>query len=187
MKMDEPVATGDAVAKARDPLPRWKAMLFIVAGLLVVVGAISSFVGGGESSLQSAAPGGNVPVGAAGLTGNQSGSPSATPEEQPAESSAWSGGMLKMGFSFFVAFAVGYLMRVFVRVSLIVIGSIVLLLTWFSYLGFVTVNWAEMETVFDAFVDRIGTDFENFRTMLTGSLPQAGLGGLGLVAGFKKR
>ena len=44
-----------------------------------------------------------------------------------------------------------------------------------------------MEQAFQGFVDNIGADFDHLRSVLTGHLPQAGLGTLGLVAGFKKR
>jgi len=189
MKFDEPVPAAAAPSKPRVSLPRWKAVLILAAAMLVLLGAVFSLVGS-DAAAPAPAPGTQLPSGAAGLVGSQGGGPGTSPRTVPAEpggSAAWSGGMLRMGFSFFVAFAVGYLMRVFVRISLIIVGAIVLVLTWFSYIGFITVNWQEMEVAFNSFVDRIGTDFDEFRTMLTGSLPQAGLGALGLVAGFKKR
>ena len=36
-------------------------------------------------------------------------------------------------------------------------------------------------------VERVSSEGQDFKTFLTGSLPQAGMAAMGLVAGFKQR
>ena len=99
---------------------------------------------------------------------------------------AWAPGFLRMGLSFFVAFAIGAVFRMFFRLAIMFVGVLALTIIGLSQVDLVTVHWGNIEQLWGGFVDRIGEDFGQLRTTLTGSLPQAGLGTLGLVAGFKK-
>ena len=180
---------GSSPAGEREPFPKWKLVLCIAAGAMVLIGGLLSLIDGGEGTAPMQARSGGPTSGAASsFIGQSPEGPSGTmdPGESGSESS-WSPGLLRMGFSFFVGFAMGLLMRMFLRVTFLVAGGVFLVLAGLSYVEFITVNWETMETAFSGFVDRIGEDFDHIRTVLTGSLPQAGLGGLGLVAGFKKR
>ena len=175
---------------AREPFPRWKLFLCLAAGVMVLLGAVLGLIDGDSATApMQARSGGEVPPGAAASLIGQSGSAEAGAAGVGTEESgnSWSPGLLKMGFSFFVGFAMGLLLRMFMRITFVVAGAVALVLVGLSYVEFITVNWGAMETSFTGFVDRISGDFDHFRTVLTGSLPQAGLGGLGLLAGFKKR
>ena len=184
--VDTPAKPPDAEAReaksAREPLPRWKKILIALATVLVVLGAVLTFAG---STPETAPSPGAAPGAAAALVDGGSHDPNAPSSESG--TSAWGSGFLRMGFSFFVGLTLGFLLRAFLRVTLMVLGSVFLLLTWFTYLDFVTVNWEAIELVFQHLGDRIGMDFGHLRSILTGHLPQAGLGTLGLLAGFKKR
>ena len=81
----------------------------------------------------------------------------------------------------------GYALRAFFRIFLVVIGLVFLVLTGFSYIELITVHWEVMEQMFHSFTERIRTDFDDFTTILTGRLPQAGLGAAGLFVGFRKK
>lgn len=165
---------------ARAPMPRWKKVLLVVASVLFLVGLMLRFVGDAESATQpTGAPG----IGSALIDGG-TGTESST---EGTGAAAWSPGLMALGFSFFVGFAVGTLLRVFVKLALVVAGLVFLSLTGLSYLELVTVNWDAMDQIFQNFAARIGSDFDSLRTVVTGRLPQAGLGALGLVAGLKKR
>ena len=113
-------------------------------------------------------------------------------EEEPvvqAEPGAagWSPFFLKGGFSFFVAFCVGYATRVWLKMAAFFLGTFFLGVFVLSYVGAVDVDWVTLEGWWDAFAGRVEAEAVDFKTFLTGSLPQAGLAGLGLVAGFKRK
>ena len=154
-----------------------------MAGGLFAVGLVLHFAGGGGDA---AAPISTQPPDTAAALVEGGTGPAGEPSTESSASS-WSPGLMRMGFSFFVGFSIGYLMRAFLRLALIGIGLWFLVNAGFAHLGFLTVNWDVMEEVFAGFAARIGDDFDQFRTVVTGRLPQAGLGTVGLIAGFKKR
>ena len=165
-------------------LPLWKKVLFAVASLFVVIGLVllavePSGVGGDLSTSQS--PGG-MPEGATGFDATIGGQ---TSDQAPGESELGPV-FLKLGFSFFVGFAVGYAFRAFLKLTLIFVGVLLIALFLLSYAQWVTVNWDTMARTFEMFVDAVQADAQAFQSFVTGSLPQAGLASLGLVAGFKR-
>lgn len=181
-----PEASSPVATEKREGWPRWKIVLIALAAMLLVAGAVLTLTGVEPEPERT--PAGAAPTGAA--SSFIEGGTVDPPEGSQSESSAaptWGLGFLRMGFSFFVGLSVGYLLRAFLRICLVVLGAVFLLLTWFAYLEFVTVNWEVMEQTFQGLVDNIGEDFDQLRSMLTGQLPQAGLATLGLVTGFKKR
>lgn len=99
----------------------------------------------------------------------------------------WSPFFLKGGFSFFAAFCVGYATRVWLKMMAFFLGTFLIGIFLLSYAGAIDPNWVKMEGWYDIIVARIESEAVDFKTFLTGSLPQAGLAGLGLVAGFKRK
>ena len=165
-------------AAARQPMPRWKIVLIIAAGALLVLGLVLTLLGGTSASHQQL----NTPSGAgAALVGED---PNAAPGQ--AAGSPWGPGFLRMGLSFFVGFAAGAVLRAFLRLSLLFIGVMVLINVGLTHLGVITVHWDQCERLWSDFVARVETDFADVRTLLTGSLPQAGLGAMGLFAGLNR-
>jgi uncharacterized membrane protein (Fun14 family) len=159
-------------------LPRWKQVLVVGAGVLVVVGlALLPFQSQGAGSLSTS----GGPEGA-GLNPAGTGEGTVVIGEQPAMSPA----LLKLGFSFFAAFAAGLAMRTFLRLALIFVGLQILALMGLSYLGWVEVHWEAMSQAFDRFSDNVQKEAGSFQTFITGSLPQAGLAMMGLFAGLKR-
>lgn len=220
MADSEPLSAGDFPADPNAPtadsapLPRWKKLLLIGAGVFVLLGVVLiPFEGSPESDLSTSSgqtagqqgPGqegagqegsGNLPPGI--VTGFDAGNPQAgggqpgDPQAQGAEldgqpdSQDLSPVFLKLGFSFFVGFAVGYAFRAFVKLALIFVGLQLLALFGLSYVEWVTVNWEVMGSAWDGFAERVASEVQTFKSFLTGSLPQASLGATGLYAGFRK-
>jgi len=180
-----------AARKARRPqITPWKRVLLGVAALFVVLGGALR-VAGGASARQgspSSTSGSDVPrstlVGQGG--GQQAPATSAGAGEDSA-ASEWSPFFLKGGFSFFVAFCVGYAMRVWLKISFLVIGTFFAGVFLLSYFGAMHVDWATIQGWYDQLAGLVREEASDFRSFLTGSLPQAGLAGLGLVTGFKRR
>ncbi len=99
----------------------------------------------------------------------------------------WSPAMIRGGFGFFVGFAVGLVLRIFFRVSIVVIGLNLLLLFGLSYMGWLEVHWETIEAQFDQWMLSLEQQFTQFKTFISGSLPTLGLSGVGLFTGFRKR
>jgi uncharacterized membrane protein (Fun14 family) len=119
--------------------------------------------------------------------GAPGGEPKSAPTVAPG-AAGWSPFFLKGGFSFFVAFCVGYAARVWLKLAALALGTIFLGVFLLSYSGVIIgVDWARLEGWWDILAARIEAEAVDFKTFLTGSLPQAGLASLGLVAGFKRR
>lgn len=175
-------------------LPRWKKVFIIIGTVMLVVGVTMMFTesppeivpesggtgtGGGESggALTS-----NLIPGQPGEKGPGGQDPSAGTAAEP----AWSEAFFRFGFSFFIGFAVGYAFRAFLKLVMIFAGILAICLFLLSYYGFVKVEWGAMDAAFNQFGGAIKGQMGAFKTFITGSLPNAGLAGLGLFTGFKK-
>jgi len=117
---------------------------------------------------------------------NSTGDPS-TPVQTDSGAAGWSPFFLKGGFSFLVAFCVGFATRVWLKMAALLVGTFCLTLFLLSYLGAIHVDWVTIGGWWDDLAGRIEAEVNGFKTFMTGSLPQAGLAGMGLVAGFKRR
>ena len=53
-------------------------------------------------------------------------------------------------------------------------------------MGWIEVHWTIIDTQFVGWTQGLGAQFESISSFITGSLPRAGMAGLGLVAGLKK-
>ncbi|MEZ5965142.1 MAG: FUN14 domain-containing protein [Planctomycetota bacterium] len=169
-------------ASAPDPAPkrgmsRATKILIGVAALLLVAGIVLKLVEPPKPEGLTASS-----AGAASLVDGQ-GNPIPAADAGP---EPWAPGFLKMGFSFFVCFAIGYAARKFLKIGLVFFGMLFAFLFLASYLGYVTVNTEAMSGDWDKFIDNAKTQFDTFKAFLTGSLPAAGLGALGLYAGFRQ-
>ena len=166
-------------------LPTWKKVAFALA-LLLGLGGLALTRGAGTS-----APAGGDPAGAArsGELGASSLSGGillgdTPPAEEP---SPWAPLFMKGGLSFAVAFAAGFALRTFLKGTLLVAGVVVLAIFGLQKAGIVgEIDWARAQGYWDSLTANIGQQFESFKTFVTGSLPSAGAGTAGLVAGFRK-
>lgn len=96
-------------------------------------------------------------------------------------------GLLKGGFSFFVAFAVGFALRMFFRVAALFAGIWAASLFLLAHLGWLEVHWDLIGASFEGWSNTIGAQFESFTAFVNGSLPSAGMAGLGLYTGVRRK
>jgi uncharacterized membrane protein (Fun14 family) len=150
---------------------------------LVAEGQDPRTPGSGEHTLVPTAPRGGTPDPGGGPSG---GGASSAEGAGDAADGAWSLGFLKMGFSFFVGFSLGYAFRKFLQIALFFAGAFFALMFLLSYQGFVVVQWDVIDLAFSSMVSDLGDQLTRARSFVTGSLPQAGLASLGLVAGYKR-
>ena len=114
------------------------------------------------------------------------GSGGGAPATAAAEEGDWSPFFIKGGFSFFVGFCIGYALRAFFKISAVALGLVFLVVFGLEYAGLLQVDWDSAGELYDAAIAKLGTEFDSAKAFITGSLPSAGLAGLGLYAGFKR-
>ena len=164
-------------ATKRKGMSRATKLLIAVAALLVITGLVLKLMvpdRTGQLTTNS--------VGGASLVDGQG---NAIPQTQSTEPD-WAPGFLKMGFAFFVCFAIGFAARKFVKIGLVIAGGVFALFFLGQYLGFLDVKWEVMSQYWDGFTSKLGTQFESAKAFVTGSLPATGMGGVGLYAGFRQ-
>jgi uncharacterized membrane protein (Fun14 family) len=94
---------------------------------------------------------------------------------------------LQGGFSFFAAFAAGYALRAFLKLSFVYVGLVFLTIFFLSWIGWLDVRWEVPQEQFASLTETLKRQFESFQAFIGGSLPSAGMAGLGLITGLKKK
>lgn len=141
---------------------------------------------GGDSAL----PRGSLVDDRTASPGPGSGGPSTDRSESPAGDELvdeWSPPLIRGGFGFFVGFAVGLVLRIFLRVSIVVVGLNLLMLFGLSYAGWLEVRWDMIDAQATEWWISLEDQLSQFKTFIAGSLPTVGLSGVGLFTGFRKR
>jgi len=99
----------------------------------------------------------------------------------------WSPSMVRGGFSMFIGFAIGYAIRAFLRLAIIIVGAFFLVLTLMAWAGWVEIHWTVIEGQFNHMISNLETQFASFKAFLMGSIPSAGLGAAGLASGLRQK
>ncbi len=170
-----------------ESIPFWKkallglAVLALIAGFALKATADENPVAqNGMSGVQSVG-GGNSLTGGDPIPGIGAGE---TIEDD--SMSSYSPFFVKGGFSFLIAFCVGWALRVFFKISALVVGVVALALFGLQKAGFVDPNWDAMSGWWDSISGKVMQSTKGMKGFLTGNLPSAGLAGLGLFTGFKR-
>jgi uncharacterized membrane protein (Fun14 family) len=95
--------------------------------------------------------------------------------------------MVKGGFGLFIGFAIGFAMRAFLRLAIVIIGFYLLVLTMMAYAGWIDIHWNLMEGQFNNLLSATGGQFESFKTFLTGAIPASGLTLVGFAVGLRRK
>lgn len=131
----------------------------------------------GEGEFFPDPDGGNSPDGGVGSTENNMQGENAQP---------WSPALFRGGVGLFLGFAMGFVLRLFVRMVAIVVGVQLLALFVFSYLGWVEVHWGAIDTHVKGWFTSWGSEFNSFRSFVTGHLPSTVLATLGTWVGWRR-
>lgn len=119
--------------------------------------------------------------------GEDGGQPAAVDREPAPVADPWSPAIFRMGFGFFVGFAMAYALRSFVKVTIVSAGVFFLLLFGLQYAGLVEVKWAAMADRYDSLQEWLLAQVGGFRAFVTGYLPSAGAALAGLGLGFMRK
>lgn len=160
----------------------------------------SGLVGGGGALDTGGGAGGGVswPFPIPGLPGGQpqgppggqsapAQGPQAPPVDAPPVADPWSPAIFRMGFGFFVGFAMAYALRSFVKVTVVSAGVFFLLMFGLQYAGLVQVQWSAMAERYDTLQDWLLAQVGGFQAFVTGYLPAAGATLAGLGLGFLRK
>ncbi len=114
--------------------------------------------------------------------------PSETTDTAPVDADTpWTPALLRGGLSFLVGFSLAYAVRTFMKIAIFFLGVWAASLFLLASLGWIEVHWDLIDTAFASWSSTISAQFESARTFITGSLPSAGMAGLGLVTGFRRK
>jgi uncharacterized membrane protein (Fun14 family) len=169
-------------------VPAWAKLLAVASVGLMAVGLALPFVGGGEPAVpptgakSAAAPGG------AGLTGEASPGPGVAEPAAPERGAAgWGPSVFRVGFSFFVGFAVAYALRSFVKLAVVALGFFFLALFGLQYAGIIEVRWALLAERYNDISGDLQSRAAGLWSSMSAVLPSAASATTGLMAGFWRR
>ena len=95
--------------------------------------------------------------------------------------------LTKLGFSFVVGFAVGYVLLFFLRAVALLAGLVLAALFGLQYAGVVQVDWPSIETNYESASGWLLPRFDALRTFLLENLSSSGSAALGLLSGLMRR
>lgn len=163
-------------------MPRWKKITTGIALAAAATGGVMSLVNGDPAPADAAA--GSLSGLNANLIpetgGNGTGS-GATAAAEPA-----SRGIFRLGFSFIAGFSIGTFLRAVLKLAAIVVGFWLVVTFLLAYAGLVTVEWDQIDSLWNQFVGSIESEWGDFQAFMLGSLPATGLAATGLAIGLKR-
>lgn len=203
-------ATRAPFGQDRTPLATWKKVVFALAALVAISGltlkAMSGGSGSGGGKGTEVAEGGGTPIdgsgasssflgqdsfpGIPGLGGTkpegEAGGTTVGSDGETSFSEEWSPTMVKLGFSLVVGMALGVFLRSFLKVTLGVLGLILLVQFGLEYAGWAEIQWDTISANFDNFWSKLGDEFSSFKEFIQGRLPSSGALATGFYAGVKR-
>jgi uncharacterized membrane protein (Fun14 family) len=87
----------------------------------------------------------------------------------------------------FIGFAIGFAVRAFLRLAIVIIGFYLLVLSMMAYVGWIEIHWNLMENQFTNLISSLAAQFESFKTFLTGAIPASGLTAAGFAIGLRRK
>ena len=114
--------------------------------------------------------------------------PDSGPKNSDSESlNEWSPAFLKGGAGLFMGFCVGFAIRSFIKLGSVILGFYVLSLLMLSWLGWIEINYPEIDSQLGDLSENFKGQFESFKTFLSGAIPTTGMAAFGFFAGLKKK
>lgn len=111
--------------------------------------------------------------------------PAGPAQEQGWSPQDWSPFLLKGGFGLFLGFSIGFAVRAFLRLAVLVAGFYFLLLAIMAYAGWVEVRWDVMSGQFSDVAKMLVAQFSSLKAFLNGAIPASGLTAAGLALGLR--
>mgnify|MGYP001085937493 FL=1 len=163
-------------------MPRWKKITTGIALTATIAGGIITLLTGDPTPTDTVT--GNMSglnatlIAEQGGTGTES---SATAAAEPA-----SKGIFRLGFSFIAGFSIGTFLRAVLKLAAIVLGFWLVVTFLLTYAELMTVEWDQIDALWNQFVGSIEGEWGNFQAFMLGSLPATGLAATGFVIGLRR-
>ncbi|MBK7403210.1 MAG: hypothetical protein IPJ41_00910 [Phycisphaerales bacterium] len=139
---------------------------------------------GAQGAASGLAPQGFADESAAGTPAADSRTSSGA-EQSPLQT--YSPTIFRLGFAFFLGFAIAYAIRAALKVVLIVVGAVLLLLVGLQMAGLIAVNWEAMRGLYDGSTSWLGQQTQSLSAFLSGYIPSGGTALAGFGVGLMKR
>lgn len=95
--------------------------------------------------------------------------------------------LFRLGFAFFVGFAIAFAVRAAIKVVLIVAGAVLLLLIGLQMAGLVTVNWGAMDGMYQSVAAWLADQTNSLTAFLRGYIPSGATAVTGFGIGLLKK
>jgi uncharacterized membrane protein (Fun14 family) len=162
-------------------------ILLVVSLLLTAGGVVLMLTTGVGGDPEPVAPGGNVDPALLAQGFAPTGDNGASAESAPEGGfDPWGPTIFRLGFSFFVAFAIGFAVRSFLKISILAIGVILLGLFGLQSADVIDVDWAQLEGFYDRAMPWLKDQTATFTAFIQGYLPSAASVGAGLFYGLRR-
>lgn len=163
-------------------MPRWQKIALGTALTSAVVGGVMTLIQGEPPATTPTGAGNLQGLGTNLIEGPIGSGSGAANDVEPA-----SKGFFRLGFSFIAGFSVGTFLRAVLKLAAIVLGFWLVVTFLLAYAGLVTVEWEQIDSLWQRFLGSIESEWGNFQAFMLGSLPAAGLAATGLAIGLKRR
>lgn len=185
--MSENNAPSGSPTPTRPGLPLWAKGLAVLSVLIMGTGVALPLVAKSAPGQRTAE---GMPAGATGFTtgGMENvGDSGGSPQPEPAGAAAWGPTVFRMGFSFFVGFAIAYALRAFLKLAFVALGFFFLALFGLEYAGLVDVQWGAMSDRYQEVTGALNEQARTAWSAMSVLLPSAAAATAGLVSGFWRR
>ena len=158
--------------------PPWKAKTVWIAVLLVILGCYFWV----KDAASTPTPRADTP----GKTGFAADSPGNG--KSPAVSGKpQSPATFRLGVSYLGGFFLGWGLRRFLKLTLLLSGALIILIAMGKKLGWVDLDWAAVEAHVRSSSSWLSGEAASLKTFFTGYLPSAGAAGIGAFFGFRRK
>lgn len=171
----------------------WKRACVLASVLLMGAGVALPFLlpelapAQTQQQAQTQEEAGDLPPGAQGLAPTEPLPDGAAAPDAEDGTSEISPAMFRLGFSFFVGFAIAFAVRSFIRITLAVVGMYLLLTFGLEYAGLLEVRWGAVAERYDSLAAWLDAETESFKAFITGRVPAAAAALAGLGIGFTRK
>ena len=163
-------------------MPRWKKITTGTALTATIAGGILTLLTGDPTPTDTVT--GNMSGLNATLIAEQGGI--GTESSETAAGEPASKGIFRLGFSFIAGFSIGTFLRAVLKLAAIVLGFWLVVTFLLTYAELMTVEWDQIDALWNQFVGSIEGEWGNFQAFMLGSLPATGLAATGFVIGLRR-
>jgi uncharacterized membrane protein (Fun14 family) len=105
---------------------------------------------------------------------------------QPSPIQIYAPAVFQVGFSFVIGFAIAYVFKTFVRITLVLLGVGIVAVVGMQVMGMLEINWAAFEAYAHRAMLYMHSQTGSFEVLATGMIPPAATGLVGILSGFKR-